>query len=68
MKTSLLILTAILIFATLPARADVKLPAIGDRSSPSYEGEGYIIVRHPETAVVEQALARIVQTVRVELG
>jgi len=47
---------------------DVKLPAIGDPPSSSYEGEGFIIVRHPETAVVEQALARIVQTVRVELG
>lgn len=51
-----------------PMVTDVKLPAIGDRASPSYEGEGFIIVRHPETVVVEQALARIVETVRVELG
>ena len=34
----------------------------------SYEGEGYIIVRHPETAVVEQAVSRIVSTIRVELS
>jgi hypothetical protein len=47
---------------------DRKLPAIGDAPSPSYEGEGFIIVRHAETKVVEQALERIVQTVRVELG
>jgi biotin carboxylase len=47
---------------------DAKLPTLGQAPSPSYEGEGYIIVRHPETAVVRDALARIVGTVRVELG
>lgn len=47
---------------------DARLPAIGQSPSPSYEGDGYIIVRHPETAVVEQALLRIVNLVRVELG
>jgi biotin carboxylase len=51
-----------------PLVTDMKLPAIGDPASTSYEGEGFIIVRHPETTVVEQALALIVQTVRVELG
>ena len=51
-----------------PLVSDVKLPALGDLPSTSYEGEGFIIVRHPETTVVEQALALIVQTVRVELG
>jgi biotin carboxylase len=47
---------------------DAKLPTPGQAPSPSYEGEGYIVVRHPETAVVRDALARIVGTVRVELG
>ena len=47
---------------------DVKLPEIGQTPSPSYEGEGYVVVRHPETAVVTQALLRIVTLVRVELG
>ena len=47
---------------------DVKLPAMGATPSTSYEGEGYIIVRHPETAKVEQAVARIVASVRVELS
>jgi len=42
-------------------------PAIGQASSGTYEGEGYIIVRHPETEAVRRALARIVSTVRVEL-
>jgi len=47
---------------------DVKLPQIGQAPSTSYEGEGYIVLRHPETATVEQALRRLVSLVRVELG
>jgi biotin carboxylase len=47
---------------------DVKLPAMGATPSTSYEGEGYIIVKHPETAQVEAAVARIVSTIRVELS
>jgi biotin carboxylase len=47
---------------------DAKLPTLGQVPSPSYEGEGYIVVRHPETSIVREALARIVSTVRVELG
>jgi biotin carboxylase len=46
---------------------DYRIPVIGQAAVDSYEGEGYIIVRHPETAVVEQALARIVSLIRVEL-
>ncbi len=45
-----------------------RLPREGQPQSSSYEGEGYIIVRHPETAVVEEALQQIVTRVRVELG
>jgi len=47
---------------------DVKLPREGQTPSSSYEGEGYVILRHPETAVVEQALSRLVSLIRVELG
>lgn len=47
---------------------DVKLPEIGSERSPSYEGEGYIIVRHQETSAVEQALSQIVSVMRIELG
>lgn len=46
---------------------DTKIPQPGQEKSTSYEGEGYIIVRHPETAVVKRALDLIVSTVRVEL-
>jgi len=47
---------------------DVKLPVPGAMPASSYEGDGYIIVRHPETVVVMQALQRLISVVRVELG
>jgi len=47
---------------------DFKLPTPGQVPTGSYEGEGFIIVRHPETAVVQQALQRLISTVRVELS
>jgi hypothetical protein len=46
---------------------DVKVPTLGQPKAISYEGEGYVIVRHPETKVVEEALETIVSRVRVEL-
>jgi len=45
-----------------------KMPAIGQVPAGGYEGEGFIIVRHRETAAVEQALQTIVNLIRVELG
>ncbi len=51
-----------------PLITDAKVPVVGQLPSVSYEGEGFIVVRHPETAVVRAALARIVETVHVELG
>ncbi len=47
---------------------DFKIPQIGQEAAGNYEGEGYIILRHPETEVVRQALSRVVSVVRVELG
>lgn len=47
---------------------DVKLPVPGAAPAASYEGDGYVIVRHPETEVVMQALKRLISVVRVELG
>lgn len=47
---------------------EVKLPEPGQGSSGHYEGEGYVIVRHPDTGVVERAVAAIVNHVRVEVG
>jgi biotin carboxylase len=47
---------------------DAKLPEVGTPASSSYEGEGFVIVRHPETSVVEEAVMRIVSLLRIELG
>jgi hypothetical protein len=47
---------------------EVRLPREGQPPSDSYEGDGYVIVRHPDTAVVEHALTEIVRLVRVEAG
>lgn len=45
-----------------------KLPQAGQAPSGGYEGEGYVILRHPDTEVVEKALGRLLSTLRVELG
>jgi D-alanine-D-alanine ligase-like ATP-grasp enzyme len=45
-----------------------RLPEPGQVSSGSYEGDGYIIVRHRDTAVVTDAMRRLVTSVQVELG
>ena len=47
---------------------DAKLPTTGQAPTGSYEGEGFVILRHPETAVVQRALQRLISLVRVELG
>jgi hypothetical protein len=51
-----------------PMITDARLPAAGATPSPSYEGDGFIIVRHKETRVVEEAVAKIVSLIRVEVG
>jgi hypothetical protein len=65
--------TAIHGLDTLPAEVtslvvDSRLPRAGQPSSGSYEGDGYITIRHPDTEVVTAALKQLVSTVRVELG
>jgi biotin carboxylase len=47
---------------------DAKLPPAGQAPTGSYEGEGFVILRHPETAVVQRAVHRLISLVRVELG
>ncbi len=51
-----------------PLVVEARLPRPGKPKADGYEGEGYVVVRHPETAVVARALERIVSLVRVELG
>ena len=51
-----------------PLVVEVRLPQPGQLPGSSYEGEGFVVLRHPETAVVARALRRLVQLVRVELA
>ncbi|MGH8892156.1 MAG: ATP-grasp domain-containing protein [Actinomycetes bacterium] len=46
---------------------EARLPEPGQPAASDYLGEGYVIVRDPDTDVVRDALQRIVSGVRVEL-
>jgi formate-dependent phosphoribosylglycinamide formyltransferase (GAR transformylase) len=50
-----------------PLVVESRLPKPGQPHAGTYEGDGFVIVRHPETAMVERALSRIINTIRVEL-
>lgn len=45
-----------------------NLPTIGHGARPTYEGDGFAVVRHEDTRVVFEALRTLIQTVRVRLG
>lgn len=47
---------------------DAAIPQFNMPPTGTYEGEGFIIVRHERTDAVEQALSYIINTVRVFLG
>jgi hypothetical protein len=47
---------------------EARIPQPGQPAATDYLGEGYAMVRDPDTAVVEDALHRIVSGVRVELA
>lgn len=51
-----------------PLVVESRLPRPDQAPSGSYEGEGYVILRHPETSVVEAGLKTLVSTIRVEMG
>jgi biotin carboxylase len=46
---------------------DYSYPLPGQPASVTYEGEGFICVRHPKTRIVNEALETIINQVRVEL-
>ena len=58
--------------STLRALGDMvvewKQPFPGQPAGITYEGEGYVMVRHPETAKVEAALETIIHDIKVELN
>ena len=45
-----------------------RLPKVGQPHSTHYEGDGWVIVRHPDTRVVVDALRTVVTELHVELG
>ncbi|MDX2094283.1 MAG: ATP-grasp domain-containing protein [Kofleriaceae bacterium] len=45
-----------------------RLPQKGAPRSDSYEGDGYVIVRDPDTEVVKDAMTKIIETIKVEYG
>jgi len=45
-----------------------RIPRPGQPKAESYEGEGYVIVRHAETEVVKGALKRVLELIRVEMA
>ena len=47
---------------------ETNLPRLGQPKSSSYEGEGFVVVRHPKTEVVRHALHRLISLIRVEMG
>jgi hypothetical protein len=47
---------------------EANLPQPGQPTSNSYEGDGAVTVRHADTAVVTDALHRLITDVRVEVG
>lgn len=48
-----------------PLVVETKLPKAGQPTADGYEGEGYVILRHPETKVVRAGLRRIIDSARV---
>lgn len=43
-----------------------RLPKLGQPRSDHYEGEGYVIVRDPDTEVVKAAVKTIIETIHIE--
>jgi formate-dependent phosphoribosylglycinamide formyltransferase (GAR transformylase) len=45
---------------------EARLPNAGTPKSDSYEGDGYVIVRHPDTEVVKRAMTTVIETVQIQ--
>jgi len=45
-----------------------RLPDKGDPRSDSYEGDGWVVVRHPDTEVVKAAVKTIIETIGIQYG
>jgi hypothetical protein len=47
---------------------DMRLPQVGQEPKWHYSGDGYVILRHPQTEVARRAIMRVVNLVRVWAG
>jgi biotin carboxylase len=47
---------------------EARLPEPGAPRSDSYEGDGYVIVRHPDTEIVNAVMKTIIETIQVQYG
>jgi hypothetical protein len=47
---------------------EARLPSAGTPRSDSYEGDGYVIVRDPDTEVVKAAMKTVIETISIEYG
>ncbi|MEQ1564607.1 MAG: ATP-grasp domain-containing protein [Myxococcota bacterium] len=47
---------------------EARLPQIGAPKNGSYEGDGFVIVRHPSDDVVMAAIKTVIETVKVRYG
>jgi biotin carboxylase len=45
-----------------------RLPAPGTPRSDSYEGDGHVIVRDPDTEVVKAAMKTVIETIQIQYG
>jgi len=48
-----------------PWLVEAKLPDIGTVKSDSYEGEGYVVVRHESTDKVKELIKTVIQTIKI---
>ena len=44
---------------------DVRLPVVGAPRSTGYEGDGWVVIQHPDTRVVKEAALELITTVKV---
>ncbi len=48
-----------------PWLVEAKLPTIGAAKNPSYEGDGYVIVRHESTEKVKELVRTVIETLKI---
>ena len=51
-----------------PHVVEARLPQPGSPRSDSYEGDGHVIVRHPDVEVVKAAMTTVIETIQIEYG